>query len=1028
MRKLCFALFISLASTQALLAAEDAPPRLLHDVVPLLKTRCVKCHGPAKTEGTLNLSTPGLLARGGESGPAVAAGNLDQSLLWQRVVADEMPPEEPLGDDEKEVLRHWIAAGATGLPPQGSDHPSGDHWAFVPLAKVAPPKVADASRVAGDVDRFLLAELERDGLSFNPEADRATLIRRVALDLIGLPPTPQEVAQFQNDATPDAYAQMVDRYLASPHYGERWGKFWLDAAGYADSNGYFNADTDRPLAYRYRDYVIRSFNEDKPWDQFVREQIAGDELSGFIPGGDATPAIISLLEATHYLRNGQDGTGESDGNPDELKNDRYTALETCMQIVASSLLGLTVQCAKCHDHKFEPFSQRDYYQLQSVFYPAFDIKNWIKPNDRFVRANLPGELEEWQEKGRRIDAEIAALRSDFRQWVEQHRLTGQVLFRDEFVEGGAPLADAWSATAPGDDTAGGIPVVNLDAATTPGAQIRNGALCVLESGSSGDRWLSTRQSFDWSPEPEGAWIQVTFDLIDDKAEEGGMPAARVGYFVALHDFDDSGPVSGGNVLIDGNPAGGAGVHVDYPGADADTAGTLGAAKYQPGHSYGLRITRLADGKCLVEHLYDGIPEPRTLTLSAEQLPAGGFGFEYCCGRSFVVDNVIIEQGDAARVEEDKQLRVVLTERQEKLTTAIAEKEKSRGIEPGKISWLTDGSASPPDVFLLERGSHATPGEKVFPAPITALAETDESLDVDVPFKGAGSTGRRLAWARWVTAPGSRPASLMARVQANRIWHHHFGTGIVATTENLGVSGSPPSHPGLLEYLAGRLVESGWSVKALHRAILNSAAYRQSSALNSKAFDVDPENRLVWRMPARRLDAEALRDTILATSGALDSGMTGHYIPTTRDAAGEVVVKHDTPGASRRSIYLQQRRTQTLSLLGVFDSPSIVFNCIQRPVSTMPLQSLSLLNSPFMLRQSRQFAERLASEAGQDASARIERAFLLAVSRPPTDAERQAALEFVASQQELYGGNGDDLRPWNDFCQMLLASNAFLYVE
>ncbi len=221
---------------------------------------------------------------------------------------------------------------------------------------------------------------------------------------------------------------MVERYLASPHYGERWGKYWLDAAGYADSNGYFNADTDRPLAYRYRDYVVRSFNEDKPFDRFVVEQLAGDELSGFSPGQEATPEIISLLEATHYLRNGQDGSGESDGNAEEVRVDRYFALESTTQIVASSLLGLTMQCAKCHDHKFEPISQRDYYRLQSVFYPAFDINNWLKPNERFVYAHLPGELARWEDLDRRTTAEISALKGEFATWTRDHPLPSRTLF------------------------------------------------------------------------------------------------------------------------------------------------------------------------------------------------------------------------------------------------------------------------------------------------------------------------------------------------------------------------------------------------------------------------------------------------------------------------------------------------------------------------------------------------------------------------------------------------------------------------
>lgn len=1031
MRKLWLVTAFVVLGVPSALGGEPArDSQLLGDVLPLFRTRCIKCHGPAKSEAELNLSTPGTVARGGESGAPVIPGNLENSLLWRRLEADEMPPEDPLDAEEKALVKRWIAAGAKGLPKDPSHHPSGDHWAFAPLSEPEGPRVRNDSQVRTTVDRFILAQLEAHGLSLNRQADRATLIRRVSFDLTGLPPAPEEIEAFTQDQAPDAYARMVDRYLASPHYGERWGKFWLDTAGYADSNGYFNADTDRPLAYRYRDYVVRAVNADKPFDRFVVEQLAGDELSGFVPGRDATPAMISLLEATHYLRNGQDGTGESDGNPQELRNDRYAALESCMQIVSSSLLGLTLGCAKCHDHKFEPVSQRDFYQLQSVFYPAFNVEDWIKPNDRFVYASLPGELEAWQRRSKQIDVEIAALRSEFAAWVRANRPPSTVLFHDAFAAGGSPLSDAWSNTAPGDDSPGGSPAVRLDSAAAPGALAKGGTLQILESGAAGDRWISTKQSFDWAPAGEGEWIQVTFDLIDDKAA-GGSPAQRIAYFVALVDFNDNGPTAGGNVLFDGNPAGGAAVFVDYPGSDEQQKGQLGDAKYEPGHNYGVRITKLADGKCRLDHLFDGVPDDATITLDASDFPAGGFGFEYCCARSFVVDNVLIERSieGATSDEADQKLAEQLRARQRELAEAIKARQAERGERPDKIAWVTDRSAAAPDVFLLVRGNHGTPGEKVEPAPLRALAEEGVRLDVRRPFADAQSTGRRLAWARWLTGRGARSAALMARVQVNRIWQHHFGTGIVATSANLGVSGAPPSHPELLEYLATQFVGGGWSAKAVHRLLLNSAVYRQSSALVPEAFQIDPDNRLLWRVPLVRLDAEALRDAMLATSGGLDRRFGGTYVPTTRNESGEVVVGDGTPGANRRSLYLQQRRTQTLSLLGVFDSPSIVFNCVERPVSTIPLQSLSLLNSQFVIEQARQFSARLIEEAGDEPQARIERGFLLAVARGPTEAEKEASLAFISVQQAHYAGQPDrEWKTWADFCQMLFASSAFLYVE
>src|SRR4051812_32254002 len=280
--------------------------------------------------------------------------------------------------------------------------------AFRPVVRPKVPDVKGTARTA--VDRFVLAALEAKQLALNPEADRPTLVRRVCFDLTGLPPTPAEIAAFVADTAPDAYEKMVDRYLASPAYGERWGKLWLDAAGYADSNGYFNADSDRPLAWKYRDYVVRAVNADTPYDRFVREQLAGDELAGYTPGGDVTPAMVEPLTATHFLRNAPDGTGESDGNPDEVRTDRFTVLEGNVQNLMNCLLGLTVQCARCHDHKFEPITQAEYYGLQALLFPVYNPERWAKPNDRVVAVGTKSELAELARRTGLIDRQVKAAR------------------------------------------------------------------------------------------------------------------------------------------------------------------------------------------------------------------------------------------------------------------------------------------------------------------------------------------------------------------------------------------------------------------------------------------------------------------------------------------------------------------------------------------------------------------------------------------------------------------------------------------
>jgi len=649
----------------------------------------------------------------------------------------------------------WLAVLVLASPLRSGDkatpraeESAAGHWAFRPPSRPSPPEVASGAAVVNPIDRFVLARLEAKGQSLSPPAERAALIRRVSFDVTGLPPAPEEIARFLADKSADAHEQMVDRYLASPRYGQRWGRHWLDAAGYADSNGYFSADTDRPLAHRYRDYVIRSMNDDKPLDQFIREQLAGDELSGYDGRREITPETFELLVATHFLRNSQDGTGESDGNPDEVRADKYAVLEGTAQIIGSSLLGLTVQCARCHDHKFEPISQREYYQLQSVIYPALNVQRWIKPNDRVVDA------------------------------------------------------------------------------------------------------------------------------------------------------------------------------------------------------------------------------------------------------------------------------------------AIVRSEKRKADPPEKIAWVTDVSRDPPDVYLLERGQYNRPGEKVVPAALAVLREESNGLDVAAAAADSPrTTGRRLALARWLTRPGSRAAALLARVTANRMWQHHFGRGIVSTADNLGRSGSRPTHPELLEYLADRLARDGWKAKSLHRLMLCSAVYRQSSRPRSGAERVDPENLLLWRYPLRRLDAESVRDAMLAAAGELDPRMGGPYVPTKRTGVGEVVVDESVAGARRRSVYLQARRTQITSLLETFDAPSVVFNCTRRNTTTIPLQSLSQLNSDFARRRAKALAARLDREAGTKTAARIERAFLLTAGRSPARTERAAAEDFLNNQPGRYPGAGDAAEgAWIDFCQALLSSNAFLYVE
>jgi Protein of unknown function (DUF1553)/Protein of unknown function (DUF1549)/Planctomycete cytochrome C len=1009
-------------------AADQSALDYQSEIAPLLKTRCVRCHGPAVTKAKLNLAVPTGVVRGGKSGRAIVSGKPEESLLWQRVAADEMPEDAPLPPEEKVLLRRWIAAGAPGLPTSVSEQPDGDeHWAYQVLRSLSQPPVREASSLHTPVDNFIETKLKAAGLTIGPEADRNTLIRRVSFDLTGLPPTLEEIATFVADKRDAAYENMVEHYLASPRYGERWGKYWLDAAGYADSNGYFNADTDRPLAYRYRDYVVRSINADKPWDQFIREQLAGDELARYKPGADVSPDKIELLEATHYLRNSPDGTDSSDGNPDELRTDKFAVLEGTMQIIGASLLGLTVQCAKCHDHKFEPFTQQDYYALQAVIYPAFNVEKWVKPKQREIVTASSAEIAAWEAHSKQIDEQIANRRQQFSEWLSKHRERGKVLFQDSFDRPDRKLADDWTNIVPGDEAPAGQPPVNLDSPAAPGAQLFDGHLRIVESGDTGDRVVSSKRVFDWTPNEPGTWVQVTFDLLP-----GSDTAPYVGFLLAMRDFNDARGTGGGNVLIDASAAGMASVHVDYPGGDSKVRGQIGRSACVPGHNFGVRITNQGNNRFELAFIVDGLLEEGTATLAADDLPDGSFGFEYCCGRSFAIDNVVIETSDSSLQAntEYKQLADLRKRMREEFDADVKKLESQKGDQPGRLAAVYDLSAEPPDVFLLDRGDYKSPKEKVQAAAPHALCDSSHpSFLLPPTAQNKGSTGRRLAFARWLTESNGRAAALLARVTVNRMWQQHFGTGIVATADNLGYSGAAPSHPELIEFLASEFVRSGWSAKAIHRLILNSATFRQSSRPPGNAKQVDPENRLLGRFPLRRLDAEAIRDGMLAACGELDLHTGGPFVPTLRDDEGAVIVSESTMGAHRRSIFLQQRRTQVPGLLQVFDGPSIVFSCTFRTTTTVPLQSLTLLNSSFVRLRAKALANRIAAAAGNDSNERIRYAFLLVAARPPTDSELVMARSFINQQPQRYNDQPNaEVLGWIDFCQMLLASNALLYVE
>lgn len=812
------------------------------EVQPILKARCVRCHTVDKPKAKLDLSSLEAIGRGSKNGAVLTPGKSEDSTLWQMVRDEQMPPDDPLPEAEQSVLRRWIDQGAPGFAPKVEKH-----WAFVPPKAPPIPVVNNSSRANTDIDRFILAALERKGLSLNGEADKNTLIRRAAFDLVGLPPTPAEIDAFIADNSPDSFKRMVEHYLASPRYGERWGKHWLDVAGFVESNGYFHVDKFRPLAYRYRDYVVRSFNQDKPYDLFVREQLAGDEMAGYEHNGDVTPEMVDLLTATHFLRNGPDGTSESDGNAIERRIDRICVSEGTLQITMNSLLGITIQCARCHEHKFEPIKHEDYYRLQAIFMGAYNPDRWLKPDERAVAIASRAKREEHERKTAQINRQILGLQTS-----------------SNALE--APLRE----------------------------QLAEERLRPLEA-------------------KEQAAVLKAFTTLQGKKTN-------------------------------------------------------------------------ADRELLKKH-------ETLLKMSDEDL--------------------------------DKRFPEFVAVRKE-IRKTIESRKKDLPPPLEKIAVLADNYPNPPVHRVLKRGVYTDPGSEVQPGVPAAFCTKDNQFRLEPRPDGKAGTGRRSSFARWVTSPDN---PLFARVMVNRIWQRHLGVGLVPTHDNFGQSGARPSHPELLDYLTSQFIRSGWSIKAMHRQIMRSAVYRQSSQPNDSALKLDADDRLLWRYPLRRLDAESLRDAWLAVSGELDPRMEGPSVPTKRTHAGHVFVDEKTPGALRRSLYVEQRRSQTVTFLELFDAPVMASNCSARNTSTLPLQSLILLNSEFARSRADAFAKRLEREAGVDTENRLALMFRLACAREPRPEELDTAHRFLQEQSAIYqGDNAADHKTWTDLCQGILASNQFLYVE
>ncbi len=847
------------------LAADDSSLTFERDVRPILRAHCLDCHGAEdQPQGGLDMRLVRSMIHGGDSGAAVVPGDTVASLLLTRIRDGEMPPSAlKVKAEELAVLEAWVAAGAPTARPEPESLPPGlgitaeerEWWAFRPLGRVEVPVVSRPDLVTTPIDAFVLARLEREGLSFSPPADRTTLIHRVSFDLLGLPPTAEEVDAFVADTDPQAFDNLVERCLASPHYGERWGRHWLDVAGYADSAGATQDDPQRPYVYKYRDWVIRALNADMPLDRFIVEQLAGDELVP-LPHANLGSDAIERLTATGFLRMAADGT--AGGGDAESRN--RVVVDT-LGIVSTALMGLSVGCAQCHDHRYDPIPQSDYYALRAVFEPALDWQAWRAPNDRLLSL----------------------------------------------------LTDADRAR---------------------------------------------------SAEIEAEAVAASKELEDKQAT---AIAAALEKELAKH--------------------------------PEDLRPLLAAA------------AQTADK--------DRTPEQQQLL---KERPSVN-----------ITPGVLYQYNQAAADE----LKAIA----ERIAAIRARKPVEDFLHP-----LTEPAGHLPTTRIFHRGDHRQPKGEVGPADLQVAApEGAASLPAD--DSSLATSGRRLALARRLTH-GRHP--LLGRVLANRFWMHHFGRGIVATPADFGRLGELPSHPELLDWLAVELADSGWGLKDFHRLLLRSTVWRQSSARRAELEQVDSENRLLGRMPVRRLEADAVRDRMLAAAGNLDCAVFGPAVSVVADDTGEFVIKDGKP---RRSVYVEQRRSMPVQFLATFDAPQMQTNCDRRISSTVAGQALLLMNGEFAIAQARLLADAAIAEAGvgvfvpettgpgsesQALSPAVIRIWQRAYSRPPAADEMAEAVAFLADELALLRTThpADDAaavrergtRAIANLCQQLLCSNEFLYVD
>jgi len=981
-------------------------------VRPVLINQCLKCHGGAKTEGELDITDRDRLLKGGDHGAAFVSGEPKKSLLFLMLTHEKKPgmpyKVAKLSDQVVRQFAAWIENGAPydsplvdrkdasswiakKVPPEARQH-----WAYQPHKNVPLPTVKDGKWCKTDIDRFILAKLEEKGISANPAATKRAIIRRVYFDLIGLPPTPEEVEAFQKDNSPEALAKVVDLLLESSRYGERWARHWLDLARFAESHG-FEHDYDRPSAYHYRDFVIKALNQGMPYSTFIKWQLAGDEIA---------PNDTLAQMATGFLAAGVHSTQIT---KNEVEKHRYDELDDMLSTTTTAMLGLTVGCARCHDHKFDAFPQADYYRMLSTFTATVRHEASLDIDPAGYRTALAKHESERAPLLKALaDYEAKELGSRFAEW--------------EKTQAGKPIPPTWViANISRMNSLGGATLTKKDDGSvliTGTNPPRETLVFTLETELKGITGIRIEALKDTSLVKNGPGRAANGNFCLTDVVVAASPKSGKGEIMRLKNprstFDQKGLGVAAAIDADPNNSGWA---VD-PQFGFDHAATFEFEK--PVGDEG--TTMLTITMKFNNNVGHGMGRPRlSFTNSKEPLDPTKTGVSEAVQKA-------VDTPPEKRTPEQKSLLLArfktLDAGWQKLDKHLKD-HAAKAPKPNVVKALTSsegvaavrlhtqGEDVLKETHFLKRGD---PNQKEAPAPMGFLQvlHSDPNHWKKEPPKDSKLSYRRSTFADWITDVDNGAGTLLARVIVNRLWQHHMGRGIVATPSDFGIRGERPTHPELLEYLANELIRNGWKLKPIHKLIVTSATYQTASTKDESKVLLDRENRLFWHRPAQRLDAETIRDSLLFIGGQLDEKMYG---PGTLEEASK-----------RRSIYFTMKRSKLIPMLVIFDAPDGTVGVGERTATTVAPQALLMMNNP----QVRTWAKGLAMRAGKDAKSgeeSIHRVYRIALSRDATAEELADGLGFLKTQEASYKGKADAKElALADYCQVVMCLNELVYVE